>query len=282
MNNEHLSQIIKSFHENKLAHAFLIETNFQNSVYTSIKKIIKQINCENEFEEECNKCSLCHLIDQENLPSFIVIKPDGQTIRKEQILNLKKSFSTKPIYSKYNVYVIMNAEKLNSSSANTMLKFLEEPEDHILGFFVTNNKENVIDTIRSRCQVILDYYDDIGNLQLENNKDFQAMAIDYIKEIYCSNEMCFFYNKNQIIPQLEDKSDYQELFQMILKIFYDFYLNGLDLKPLDENYHEIKFLQQKEMRFFIDKIKLIEEIIQESNSNVNNNLLLDRFIIEMR
>ena len=42
-----------------------------------------------------------------------------------------------------------NAEKLNGSSANAMLKFVEEPTEGILGFFITNNKDVIIPTIKN-------------------------------------------------------------------------------------------------------------------------------------
>ena len=46
------------------------------------------------------------------------------------------------------------ADKLNMSSANTILKFLEEPEDDIVAILVANNRYAVIETILSRCQVL--------------------------------------------------------------------------------------------------------------------------------
>ena len=125
MVNKHIYQILDSFHENRLSHAFLIETNNQDRCLEELKQILCEMNCEDIYQENCEKCHFCHLLKSDNLPSFVIIRPDGITIKKDQILELKRKFSTKPIYSKYNMYVIMNAEKLNSSSANTILKFLE-------------------------------------------------------------------------------------------------------------------------------------------------------------
>ena len=75
-----------------------------------------------------------------NLPSLIIIEPDGLNIKKDQILDMMEKFSTKPVFTKFNIYVIREADRFNQSSANTLLKFLEEPEDNIIGFFITNNK----------------------------------------------------------------------------------------------------------------------------------------------
>ena len=43
---------------------------------------------------------------------------------------------------------------MNDTSFNKMLKFLEEPEDNILGFYITRNKDSVANTIVSRCELI--------------------------------------------------------------------------------------------------------------------------------
>ena len=50
------------------------------------------------------------------------------------------------------LFIIYNAEKLNTSSANTILKFLEEPEENIIAVLTTDNRYQVLDTILSRCQ----------------------------------------------------------------------------------------------------------------------------------
>ena len=144
MFNNNLSEIYNQYREKKLAHAYLIETNNSTRLLDDLKKLIKAINCPNEYKEHCQSCNLCNLITKDNLPSIITIEPEGASIKKNQIETLKLSFETKPIYSKYNVYIIKNAEKLNSSSANAMLKFVEEPTAGILGFFITNNKDVII------------------------------------------------------------------------------------------------------------------------------------------
>ena len=134
-----LEFILKQNEKNKLSHAFLIETNDITRCLEEVKFIIKNINCQNKFSLDCKeKCNLCNLIDKNNLPSLIIIEPDGMSIKKEQILYLEEKFAKKPVYSLYNMYIILNAEKMNLASSNTILKFLEEPEPNIIGFFITN------------------------------------------------------------------------------------------------------------------------------------------------
>lgn len=198
-----LENLVKYYHENKISHAYLIETNNLEKCYLDLLEVIKQIFCQNEYNKECNKCNICNLVNQNYLPSLVVISPDGMNIKKEQIVELKKKFSTVPIYTKENIYVIKNAEKLNGASANTMLKFLEEPEQNILGFFITNNANNVISTIRSRCEVIKVLYDihelDINNITNDINKDKFDVAIEYLFKIEVEKKLGIMYNRDVVL-----------------------------------------------------------------------------------
>lgn len=275
LEDKHIFQILDYFHENKLSHAFLIETNNQELLLEDLKQILCEINCENNYQQSCKLCNLCHLIKTENLPSFIVIRPDGQTIRKDQILELKQRFSTKPIYSKYNMYVIMNAEKLNISSANTILKFLEEPEAGILGFFITNNKENIIDTIKSRCQLISNFYE----LNQIIDEEICNLAIDLIKEIHLSKDKALLYNK-KIISTIS-KEKLQLALRQMIQIYYYFYQEKF-ASFQQELYSEVSFLKKKDVSYLINQLQLLQALELEINSNVNLNLLLDRLVIETR
>ena len=153
------NELKKKYEDNKLSHAFLIETNNYELCLNDIKQLLKIVNCPDKYKSDCTEqCNLCKLIDLFNLPSIIIVEPDGMSIKKQQLNELQEKFSTKPVYSRYNTYIIKDADMMNDSASNCMLKFLEEPEDNILGFFITTNKERVIDTIKSRCQIMkIDY-----------------------------------------------------------------------------------------------------------------------------
>lgn len=277
MHHNYLNQIIKSYHENRLSHAFLIETNNQVKCFEDLKKIIKEINCEKTYKENCSHCNLCHLIDIEQLPSLEIIRLEGQLIKKEQILNLKQRFSTKPIFSKYNIYIILNSEKFNPSSANAILKFLEEPEIGVLGFFITNNKENVIDTIKSRCQIIPAFYD-------TNLFDFniESIAVQYLKLIHESSDLSLQINREFFLDYDFSKEQYQLFFQTIFHIYYELYRVSINYMELTDKYNELKFLLKKNSSYFLNQLDIVKQLEEELSYNVNINLLLDRFLLETR
>ena len=279
-----LENFVKYYHENKLSHAYLIETNNLENCFNDLLVVIKQIFCQNEFSEKCNKCNICNLIEQNYLPSLIVISPNGMNIKKEQILDLKKQFSTVPIYTKENIYVIKNAEKLNGASANTMLKFLEEPEPNIIGFFITDNANNVISTIRSRCEVIRAIYksNELDSKTLISNeyKDYYDVVVKYLEKIEVEKKDGIMYNRDIVLNKFNERNDIKTIFKIILIIYEELLNKNLGLENnLDlEVLNKFSFLNYNEI---IQRIKMLIRYIEDIDSNVNIELLLDKFVIEL-
>ena len=280
--NNKLIEIYQKYHEGRLAHAYLLETNNILKLVDDLKELIKAINCPLEYKEKCSNCNLCNLIAKNNLPSLITIEPDGTSIKKSQIEDLKISFETKPIYSKYNTYIIKNAEKLNGSSANAMLKFVEEPTDGIIGFFITDNKDVIIPTIKSRCQVLVITYEsdnllDKLNLTKEEFAKYLNIIKDYLMKIN-SNEL--INNKELILSKLPERKEIETMFKIIFEIYYNYFLKNLN-KPCNEELLETYKVKEQNTEI-ITKLNIITKFLQDLSYNVNMELLLDKFVIEMR
>ena len=274
--NDVFDILAKQYHDNKLGHAFLLETDDTEKCLAKILSFLKLLNCESEYKDDCSSCNLCHLIATKQLPNLLIIEPDGAFIKKEQILELKNSFKTKPIFSKYNMYIIMNAECLNSSSANTMLKFLEEPEEKIIGFFVTNNKENVIETIKSRCQILLDYYFDSKIV----DDEITIEAINYIKQLESAKIDCLFYNKDVILPKIIDKNWMVTLFLKMINIYENLYEKKITNEKLPKDYESLNFVLKNDSEYLINKLNLLKDLLKSLEFNVNNQMVLDRLVLE--
>lgn len=235
--------------------------------------VVKNIFC-NDLEDN-KKSSLCHLIDINNLPSLKIIEPDGNNIKKDQILELKNLFAKNSLYTKDSVYIIKNAEKMNKESANTMLKFLEEPEGDVIGFFITNHIENVMLTIQSRCQHIdINFSDSIYEklcINKEKYNEYISVIKDYIYALEEEGNELILYNKKYLNNY--EKADIINIFKIIMEI----YLNIIN----KNDYGEFEFLKKYSINNINKKINLMIEFLKEINYNVNLELSLDRFVIEM-
>ena len=104
--------------------------------------------------DDGSKEILCRKIDDDNYPEIKIVTPDGLLIKKQQILDLQLDFSRRAIEGSKRIYIIRDADKMRSETANSMLKFLEEPDNDVVAILMTNNFNNLLTTIISRCQVI--------------------------------------------------------------------------------------------------------------------------------
>ena len=77
---------------------------------------------------------------------------EGATGRPEQI---NHDIEIKPYSSKYKVYIVDEAEKMNQQAQNALLKTIEEPPAYAVILLLTTNADAFLQTIRSRC-VMLD------------------------------------------------------------------------------------------------------------------------------
>lgn len=75
-------------------------------------------------------------------------------IRVEDAQEIVRLLSLKSYEGGYKVMIIWMAEKMNIAASNKLLKMLEEPTDKTLFVLVVENEEDLLQTIRSRCQAI--------------------------------------------------------------------------------------------------------------------------------
>lgn len=216
-----------------------------------------------ELQNTSNK--IINLIDNNNYPDIRIISSDTSIIKKSQMIDLQREYSNKSLYSDKRFYIIKETEKLNASSANTILKFLEEPEDGIIAILLTDNRYHVLDTILSRCQI----------LSLKENEFKFSYSDEFADFLDCVlNPDNFFINyKNIFNNVIPDKNIAKEMLIDSENIIIN-YLNSLSLNV---NFNEdLKYLfKNKSEEKLIYIISVIEEEIQKLSFNVNYKLWLD-------
>lgn len=130
--------LTNSIKKNKLNNAYMFE---------GIDGIGKK-----KFADELSKLLLDY-VNLENSPDYVLIKPDGNSIKIAQIRSLQSDIVIRP-HKDYKIYIINNAEKMTVEAQNALLKTLEEPPNYAIIILVTNNKESLLETIKSRCDII--------------------------------------------------------------------------------------------------------------------------------
>lgn len=87
------------------------------------------------------------------LKSLGIQNKQGQ-IGVDEAQEIMKSLSLKAYEGGYKVMIIWMADKMNTATANKLLKLLEEPPQKTVFLLITENQDDIMQTILSRCQVL--------------------------------------------------------------------------------------------------------------------------------
>lgn len=148
-------QLQNSFEHGRLAHAYLFEGDQGTGKAELALWFVKRLFCLNLQENmPCEKCNNCLRITSKDHPDVVEIEPDGQSIKVDQIRALQSELTKSGFESAKKVVLIHQAEKMNVNSANSLLKFLEEPPANFMIILETQSLGKILPTIRSRCQII--------------------------------------------------------------------------------------------------------------------------------
>lgn len=120
--------------------------------------LAKALLCNAKGEDACEVCPSCRSIkfdtDENRCPDFIAYTPDKDVIKIEFMRELKELAYIKPMLGGRRVFIVDEAEKMNSEAANSILKVLEEPPPFTHIILITTNPDLILDTIKSRCRIL--------------------------------------------------------------------------------------------------------------------------------
>lgn len=232
MKEENIKYLSNVIDENKLSHAFLVESNNYDDVMNSVFKLFLE------------KKMIFNIDDIENNISVRILRPIDNLIDKDQILNLQEFLSTMSFDGYYKLFFILNAGLMNEQSVNKLLKVLEEPNDKVVGFLISDNSNELLPTLISRCQVL--------------KNDIDASNVEVDEDIF--NNLCKFKNFN-----FEDYIKFKVIVSKLDKVV----INNLFLKYLE-------YLDSEDDIFYLK----VNDFLNNIRYNVNIDLALDKLYFE--
>ena len=275
---------VNSINRKTLSHAYLLSGNPGTPLFAVAKYLAKSILCDDSSPLACENCITCIRIDSDNYPDVIILDGSKTTIKKEDVLNIESRFEKTALESKnIMIYIINLVENMTTEAVNSMLKFLEEPDSPVYAFLTTNNENNVLPTILSRCQIL--------HLKTVDRKKVIEDAIDLGVNKDDAELLSYFYNDSELIFELlnphEDEEEEKENYLRGKEAFIDL-LSALNSdNPKEAIYYVdkeiIPMIKSKEsMRFFLDmlvqafedllNIKCSRDITLESYATILNDL----------
>lgn len=172
-------QIIQRFGQvidhGELAHAYLLVGPSGAGKKTIAQWVALRLFCQHVTDGQPDgTCPECQRIISGNHPDVVVAKADGRQIKVDTIRHIKTELATSGMEGSQKFFVIEDAEKMTTSAANSLLKFIEEPGNGIYIFLLTTNKSAILPTVRSRTQVV--------DLQPLSTKMLKAMLGEAVPE----------------------------------------------------------------------------------------------------
>ncbi len=249
------SDLLKRYKSNNLPNSILIHGLSGIGKRTFLNKLVKNI-----LNIEFKNSNLEHhlnLFNKNTHPNIKIIEKeiDSKTgknksyITIDQIRRLKSFLNTtSTIQNSSKIVIVDSADYLNTSSANSMLKILEEPKENTYIFLISNQISLLLPTIKSRCLKI--------KFSTHNLTHFTDIIKDKIDEI-SNEEINFYYELTYGSPGttiLYYNNDFLDIFQLSIKCLLS---NDLD----------------------DDKINLSNILSKLTNDEFNNYLSMLKFIL---
>jgi len=209
--------------------------------------------------------------DIQNNIDLTIVSPDEEKkqITIEKIRDLGKKMALYPHSAKYKIAIIEQAEKMNKSAANALLKTLEEPSKTAILILLASNSKNILDTIKSRCQLIK--FLPVKKSLLEK---FLKNKIESEEEIERIIEIAG-YRPGKVIEFVNDKNKIKEAINNLSKIS-----DTINKKSENEKLDEAEEISKKEINEIVSILNLLviylrRYLIKEyKNNNINKNNLL--------
>lgn len=148
-------QFMRLVDRNELSHAYLFtgeDGAGQNAVAMGVAMRLFCTNVKDGYP--CGKCAECTRIMNHDHPDVVITKPDGLSIKVDQIRHVKSEFTKSAMEGSKKVFIISDADKMTTGAANSLLKFIEEPTGNVVSFLISQNRNLILPTIVSRTQVV--------------------------------------------------------------------------------------------------------------------------------
>lgn len=138
----------------RLAHAYLFCGPRGVGKTTCARIFAKAINCEHLSAdgEPCGECESCRAFNEQR--SYNIIELDAASNNSvNDMRNIIDQVRVPPQVGRYRVFIIDEVHMLSPSAFNAFLKTLEEPPEYVIFILATTEKQKIIPTILSRCQI---------------------------------------------------------------------------------------------------------------------------------
>ncbi len=227
-----LTHTLKTAIKNEqLAHAYLFCGPRGVGKTTCARIFAKAINCEHlgADGEPCNECESCKAFNEQR--SYNILELDAASNNSvEEIRNLTDQVRVPPQVGRYRVFIIDEVHMLSQAAFNAFLKTLEEPPEYAIFILATTEKQKIIPTILSRCQIydfaritVPDIVEQLQRISADKGVTAEPAALNVIaqKADGAMRDALSIYD--QVLASSEGNITYQSAIENLNVLDYDYY-----------------------------------------------------------
>ncbi|MFC1686533.1 ATP-binding protein [Patescibacteria group bacterium] len=294
--NPQIIKLFSSLQKEDLNHAYLFYGKEGIGKFKLAKILAQSLQCpDGKILTPCKKCPTCISANLET----ITLK-GTEKISIDEIRKIQKKMNLKSQNNSFKICIIDNAERLTQEASNCLLKILEEPPEKTIFILTTPKKELIFSTIRSRCQKIkfLPVSKDLLEKELKKLDPKKAITSEIINyadgapgkaikllenqgfaaELEEQKKLLDQFLKGSIAKRFQittelSKSTYPEIKHTLEQWFS---ILNLDLKEAKNSSPQKWETKDKNIIIFL---KLLLEIKQKTDYNLNKRILLDQLVI---
>lgn len=189
-------EFMKNIQDYKHHALLLVCKQFENMSFPEehFKTLVKEISGVELFQT--NDVSLFDIAASHN--DIFIADRTRKILRIEDLAKIKELVLYQPSEGKRRLFFIENCERMNTNSANALLKSLEEPQAKSIFILTTKNLSLVLPTISSRCQKVFIHFKEISKksildsisqedfnlikLQIDSFKNFMPNLVNSLQE----------------------------------------------------------------------------------------------------
>lgn len=146
-----MDKLFDAIRNGRLSHAYIIEGDALSGKYETAKRAAKAVLCKEAPGEGCGRCVICQKVEHENHEDVYHVSADESSLKDAVIAELQENLRHKPSAGDRNIAIIEDADTMTVRAQNRFLKTLEEPNPGTVIFLLSENRDNLLPTIRSRC-----------------------------------------------------------------------------------------------------------------------------------
>ena len=140
----------RSLKTREIGHAYLFSGPPGSGKKTLAFLFAQALNCTG-LNPPCGECLSCRKARNGNYPNLFYVKPQGSSIKIEQLRELKESLFYLPTEGYKKVCILYEADRLTLPAGNSLLKILEEPPEDVVFLLLSSRPWALLQTILSRC-----------------------------------------------------------------------------------------------------------------------------------